>query len=935
MTLARSSSALDLVLDRLDGRGRGFERLNAWFLLTDPEWAVRIAEVWLWDEWPGRWGQDRGIDLVARTHDGELIAIQAKHYGPESTISKSDVDSFLSESSREIFSERLLIGTTHLLSAGARQVIAAQEKPVTLILRDRLEESLVDWGGYGRPWPTVAIRHEPLPHQQRAINDVLAGLAKNARGQLIMPCGTGKTLTSLWIAHGLDAQTVLIVLPTRSLLRQTAQVWSDQSRRPTALLRVCSDAAGNDEIEQADLPLEEVGGPPTTDPDRIAQFLRRDGRRVILSTYDSTPRIAEALAVLGEGAQFDLVICDEGHHCAGLTGSLRKTVLDDDKVAARRRLFATATPTVYGASAHAQAAHAYQKLASMNDPRVFGTVLHRLTFKQAVELDLLCPYQVAVMPVTDADVAEMIRRRRLVTADGENSTNAFSLAAQLACLRAMRQFGAKRLVAFHSGVPESRRFNREIIEIAAELLPTDRQPERLYSAHVDGYMNRVQQERLIANFRSGDDAGRVLNNVRLLAEGIDISLIDAICFMDTNHNPAWIAQAVGRAMRRHEGKMVGTVILPVIVGEGQEVADALRSSEHKQVLDVLAAMRTLDEDIVHTIDSVRVELGPDTGRGRRAGTWVVDAPTQVDEQFAEAVQVSLVDVMNARSSTPRRRVRRPESEEPERESLLLPDGVMTFDQLDFSDPRTLEVGLSLAQTWRDEYYSGSPGIEAEFRGFPLRKWWRRVLRIWEDGQLPREYKIRCAALFNWLTVDPGKYGGVRSEMAKLDPVPLADRIDEWLDDVANQRDDDLLAYVRLGRIGGRGSLRTEDVLDLLPETMPPSRRVEITLKALKLAAEGVTDCISDMGGAALGFEDGLRDPGRPHGMDVRDRHNQKPSGRIACYAHGWDTAQRVLRLIEAEKPKPRPSPSRRHTNPTDQQRSRRHRRRGPKKNGSA
>ena len=69
--------------------------------------ARSCSEVWLWDEWPGRWGRDAGIDLVAEDHEGGLWAVQAKHYDPAYAIKKADLDSFLSESSRPGFTYRL------------------------------------------------------------------------------------------------------------------------------------------------------------------------------------------------------------------------------------------------------------------------------------------------------------------------------------------------------------------------------------------------------------------------------------------------------------------------------------------------------------------------------------------------------------------------------------------------------------------------------------------------------------------------------------------------------------------------------------------------------------------------------------------------------------------------------------------------------------
>ncbi len=96
-------------------RGRQFERICKWYLQNAPQYRLLLDKVWLWDEWPDRWGPDAGVDLVAQTYDKKLWAVQTKAYAPEHRITKGDVDTFLSESSREVFVYRLLIGTTNFI----------------------------------------------------------------------------------------------------------------------------------------------------------------------------------------------------------------------------------------------------------------------------------------------------------------------------------------------------------------------------------------------------------------------------------------------------------------------------------------------------------------------------------------------------------------------------------------------------------------------------------------------------------------------------------------------------------------------------------------------------------------------------------------------------------------------------------------------------
>ena len=109
-------------------RGAYFEKVFIpWFLKTDPEWSSQVKEVWLWDDYPHRWGKDCGIDLVYEDRQGNHWAIQSKCVSPEREISKAEIDSFLSESSDSRIHGRLLIASTDGIGKNAQQAAAVME----------------------------------------------------------------------------------------------------------------------------------------------------------------------------------------------------------------------------------------------------------------------------------------------------------------------------------------------------------------------------------------------------------------------------------------------------------------------------------------------------------------------------------------------------------------------------------------------------------------------------------------------------------------------------------------------------------------------------------------------------------------------------------------------------------------------------------------
>lgn len=62
---------------------------------------------------------------------------------------------------------------------------------------------------------------QPRPHQIDALTSLTAALAVHDRAQLTMACGTGKTLVGRWHAQASDAEQVLVLLPSLTLVAQT------------------------------------------------------------------------------------------------------------------------------------------------------------------------------------------------------------------------------------------------------------------------------------------------------------------------------------------------------------------------------------------------------------------------------------------------------------------------------------------------------------------------------------------------------------------------------------------------------------------------------------------------------------------------------------------------------------------------------------------
>lgn len=630
-------------------RGKQFERICKWYLENDPYYRDTVRKVWLWDDWEHKWGADAGIDLIVEDRDGLLWAVQSKAYAAANAVTKKDVDKFLSESSRKWFHYRLLIATTDRLHPIAQRTIDDQEKKVGFVgLADLLTAEV--------SWPTTPDRllphtsvepAEPHDYQEQAIAAVVDGFQTADRGQLIMACGTGKTLTSLFIAERLDTQRILVLLPSLSLLKQTLAVWRAHSVRRFEALPVCSDeTVSNDDASIAHV--SELCLPVKTDPAAIAEFLRRpSGPRVVFSTYQSSPQIAKAFE-LGDLPQFDLAIADESHRVAGDESRVFATILDANAIRARRRLFMTATPRYYTGRVIEAARESEMEVASMDDVAKFGDVLHRLTFGEAIRRGLLTDYQVSVVGVDDATYREWADEGVIVSREGK-PTDARTLASQIGLAKAMRKYDLRRVISFHSRVLRAKRFASEMPDVL-DWMPTSQRPSgSLWTGFASGGMSAGERHVRLQRLRHLDhDERGLLTNARCLSEGVDVPTLDGVAFIDPRGSEVDIVQAVGRAIRLAADKTIGTIVIPVFIDTETDPDTALNDSSFKAVWRVIKALRAHDEDLAEQIDDYRRQLGRGRGRAQIPAKIHLDITRTVSEAFTEAFDVRLVEMTSAR-----------------------------------------------------------------------------------------------------------------------------------------------------------------------------------------------------------------------------------------------------------------------------------------------
>ncbi|MFE1764019.1 Helicase associated domain protein [Streptomyces angustmyceticus] len=438
-------------------------------------------------------------------------------------------------------------------------------------------------------------------HQREAFNAATRALKHLPRATVISATGTGKTITAIRIAeHFADSGNVLVVVPSLSLISQTAAHWAADSTIEN-MIGVCSLRPTQVAVKRITL---------TTDARLLAQTLASHiGPTIVFATYSSLPAITCAHR-RHRMPPWSIAIIDEAHRSSGSSNKQWGAIHKDTSIPAQRRLYMTATPRTWTPEdpkkrrrrKNAPAPNdSPEPLASMDDPSIYGPVVYQLGLADAIDRGILADYRIVVPVISDDELREVLQ------AKGPTAhIDGLRLAAlQIGLLRAMATHNVRRVVSFHSRIVYAQQFSETLPDtVAAAARSTgirrlwvhalhSRQPARSRAWHLAEFES-VPLLRPRSGLRDTLD-GAVLSNVRVLGEGVDVPDADAVLFADPKRSSSDIVQSLGRALRQPPGSgKIATLIIPVYVGKRQTTEQAMETSEFRILWEVLTGLRTHD-----------------------------------------------------------------------------------------------------------------------------------------------------------------------------------------------------------------------------------------------------------------------------------------------------------------------------------------------------
>ena len=669
-------------------RGVWLEELAAHVAPHIRDWDVSVAYRWRdWKErefyFPTSTASDIGIDVVAvRRSDSKYIAIQCKarkldERGHGKEIDKPELDSFLSASDNDFWTERWLIvnGDVPLGRNAERALSMSGNRPKHINIHKDLVESRIATDSEANCPHCAPHSDDEIPRQTKTCmqNEAVAesvrileehvradsgGLpAGQARGKVILPCGTGKTRISLRIVEELaqPGELAVVLCPSIALVAQIRREYLQHASGHIRALAVCSDqTAGynprrdgivdtfaNPTADNSSVSASEVKGKVTTDSREIADWIAEgedaDAVNVVFGTYQSGHRVADALRLSSTTAK--VLIADEAHRTAGLrrkksqsakakaeAEAIRDFTLchDNDAFPATYRVYQTATPKVFGLKNNASSDWIVR---TMDDETIFGVELYRRSYPEAVQNGWLADYRIIALAVNDPEAYRQanllasgteLTGRRAITSVQYLRGLAFALAMGGAtqggengdvpinsCIAFMNSVAKSNEMANRLQTPPVREWVQDWLRDNA-----DGQTVKKYTLeHLDASSNvtaRDAAKQKLADASEHSPYGII--NVGIFGEGTDSPSLNAVAFLEARKSPIDVIQAVGRAMRTAPDKELGYIICPVIIPANADPEEHLSASNMeegwKELGQILLALRAHDQRIEDDLEKL-------------------------------------------------------------------------------------------------------------------------------------------------------------------------------------------------------------------------------------------------------------------------------------------------------------------------------------------
>ena len=449
------------------------------------------------------------------------------------------------------------------------------------------------------------ISYTPRNDQTIIIEKSVIHFKQYDKGMLVLMCGVGKTLISLWIAQELNSNTILIGVPNKLLLKQWEEIICVLFKNISYLI-----VSGGVDIEI------------------IMRFLENNKNCIVITTYSSAHKVY--IATQNVFFVFDMKINDECHHLTSnnmLFAHTTKKYIQMLNIPSVKQLSLTATIKQLESISNDGI------VVSNDNIEYFGEIIDRKCLLWAINENIICDYVIQTIITNEEQLEEQLSRFHII----EEHDKRLFLSA-FASLKSIFDGHSHHLLIYSNNKDNS----LKLIQYIKMLLDDNyfNIPD-LYYSNYHSEMKLKDQKGIINNFEK--TMFGIITCVYCLGEGWDFPLLDGVVFAENMTSNIRIVQSALRASRKNKKDInkKTKIILPIL--NRDDWLENNENSDLKKVREVIYQMGLEDETITQKIKVFRINIEKQKPKSReKEEREMVDEFGEYDNELTQKLRLKTI-----------------------------------------------------------------------------------------------------------------------------------------------------------------------------------------------------------------------------------------------------------------------------------------------------
>jgi len=415
----------------------------------------------------------------------------------------------------------------------------------------------------------------PRDYQVDIIRKSIEYYLLNDKGMLILICGVGKTLISLWITKELNLNKILIGVPNTELLKQWVEV-----------------IQGNNEYHGVITDIKILIVNSDCDKNTIIQFLKDNQKCIVITTYHSSYKVLESTNELNY--EFDMKLNDECHHLTTSNmeiANTRRTFVQILNIKSKKQLSLTATIKQIETNEY------NPEVISNENKEFFGDIIDRKNMIWAINKNIICDYVIQTIITEEVELEEILNKFEI----SEECDIRLFLSAYVT-LKSITEEHSHHLLIYANKQENADKIIHYIkLLIDHEYFSSN---NLFFGSYHSGLDNNTK-ENIINKFDLNNNG--FMSCVYSLGEGWDFPKLDGVVFAETMSSNIRIVQSALRASRKNtnEPNKIAKMIIPILYNENWLDSN---NDDFKKIKEIIYQLGLEDETIMTKVKVLKMGI---------------------------------------------------------------------------------------------------------------------------------------------------------------------------------------------------------------------------------------------------------------------------------------------------------------------------------------